>query len=132
MLKSPIFSRILLLGLLSILVWVIFISGKELFLYGKIREEISLVEMEISILKEENISLIAQKGTEEDLRATELEARKRLNVKKPNEKVVIIIPGDEEAIIARVLNRNKKEVVVSEEGYDLFAEIGELWNYIFK
>jgi len=103
MLRSKMLSRILLLILLAIVLFASFFTGRAVFRYTRVQEDIASAREEVARLGERNALLTMQLGGEEDTHALELEAKRRLNVKRPEEKVVIIVPGNEESIIAEAL-----------------------------
>lgn len=101
--RFPILSRILLLALAGILIWSTIVTGRSIFSYMQIQEDIEQEKEEVVKLQNEISELVSKLQGGDDARALELEARRRLNVKLPNEEVVIIIPGDEEAIIEEAM-----------------------------
>ena len=103
MLRSPILSRILLLVLAGILMWSSVVAGRAIFRYTQIQEDIARAKEELTILRAETSTLFSKLQEGDDVEALELAARQRLNVKRPHEEVVIIIPGDEEKIIEDAL-----------------------------
>ena len=117
MFHSPILSRISLLVLVVVLVWSAFIAGSAIFRYMQIQEDIAQEKQEVAVLQHETSKLFDKLQEGDDTRALELEARKRLNVKWPNEEVVIIIPGDEEQIIEEALRAQGALEVEREGGF---------------
>ena len=115
--RFPILSRILFLVLAGILVWSTVVAGRAIFRYMQIQEDIEQEKEEVAKLQNETSELLSKLQDEDDTRALELEARRRLNVKLPNEEVVIIIPGDEEAIIEEALRALNDGEVEKERGF---------------
>ena len=114
--KLSIFFSIIIIALLSIEI------GREYYLEHQIQKEINSLQKEIDHFEKNNykLSLLAEYYKTEEYK--ELEARKRLNMKKDGENVVIIrqLDSDFDGALADQDDRNKN-----------IPNYVKWWNYFF-
>lgn len=113
-------SANLVLILVAILIFFLVNLGRTSIKYFSIKNEINDLEKEIISLEKENIELTTKINYFQSDFYKEKEAREKMNLKKPDEKVIIIIPPDE----STVAPKEKAEINVS--------NLLKWWNYFFR
>lgn len=135
-------SRALLAVMLLVMAWFAGAFGKELYQRYQLQREIDKAREEVSNLQKDNDNLAAMIQSFQQTDTLELEARKRLNVQKPGEQVVIVVPGSEDDIAAQK-DKNTQQVqkpaaavddVTQDETTEdaLKRRAGEWWKFVFE
>lgn len=104
-------SKISLLLLGSLTIWLGYSVVKEAYRKHQVRAEIESLKQEIMELEKKNSSLSSFVDSFQDPENIELEAKKRLNLKKPGEEVAVILRGkdSEEQNIVQGIDLSQKE-----------------------
>ena len=84
-------SRISLLALSVLTAWLGISVAKEMYQKHQVNKEIAHLQQEILDLTNKNNDLASFLDLFDDPNTVELEAKRRLNLKKPGEKVVVIL-----------------------------------------
>ena len=130
-------SRISLLILGLVVVWVGTMAGKEFNKRYRLQQQIDVIHTEVTQLEKENRDLAELIQSFQDEGVVELEARRRLNVKKPGEEVVVVLPGNEEEVIAQneEIYKSKNAAKKSDEEdskLDIFVRRAvQWWEFVF-
>ena len=90
-LKAIFFSRIFLAALVILTFWVAVSTGRAVWRKYQIEREISVLKKNISEIEKKNEELLARLDYFKSEENLEKEARAQLNVKRPGEKVVVIV-----------------------------------------
>lgn len=106
----------LLLGLVAVLGFGVAKQTKRNY---DLHAEVSGLEQEISALDEKNVELRAQIDNFQDPSTIDKEARKRLNLKKDGEEVVIILPP-----------QGEKNIETTEEAEQKTQKQNSFWQVI--
>jgi len=77
----------------------------------KVKKEIDRLKEEIISLEKRNNDLSSLIGSFEDPNVIELEAKKRLNLKKPGEEVVVIVRDGQSAEDLNISNNEEGETI---------------------
>ncbi len=120
--KTFSFKLFILISALVMIFWGVKL-GKEFYKEYQIQKEIDSLKNDIESLEKSNYKLsqlIEYYKTDE---YKEAEARKRLNLKKKGEKVVIIEPAAKNAIENKTEKKNKRD--------DKLPNYKKWWNYFF-
>ena len=120
--------------------WLGLAAGKEFYRRWQLQQEISRVQQEIARLDKENTNLSALIESFNQESTLELEARKRLNMKKPDEEVVIILPSKNSTLanISDDWDEPPVKDMPNNEGSepsqkdDFVAHIEEWWRFVFE
>ncbi|OGZ57700.1 MAG: hypothetical protein A3B96_00515 [Candidatus Spechtbacteria bacterium RIFCSPHIGHO2_02_FULL_43_15b] len=104
-------SRLSLLILGSITIWMGYVAGQEMHERYKVKKEIDRLKEEIISLEKRNNDLSSLIGSFEDPNVIELEAKKRLNLKKPGEEVVVIVRDGQSAEDLNISNNEEGETI---------------------
>ena len=86
-------SKVSLLVLGVLTVWLGASVAKETYQKHQVNKEIAHLRQEILDLENKNNDLASFLGSFDDPNTVELEAKRRLNLKKPGEKVAVILRG---------------------------------------
>lgn len=124
MLRSLLVSRITLLVLFGLLIWGGILAGQEINRYMQLSKKAVDLRDRVSELEKTNRDVEGDFGNKDETGLIEREARRRLNLKKPNEEVVIIIPGDEEMIIEAALRAAEKNETMPRAEKSLWEILG--------
>lgn len=90
-LKAIFFSRIFLAALVVLTFWVAVSTGRAVWRKIQIEREISALKNNIAEIEKKNEELLARLNYFKNEENLEKEARAQLNVKRPGEKVVVIV-----------------------------------------
>lgn len=106
------FSNIAIIALVAITIWLGVASAKVLYAKITVRSEIDSLKREIEEMEQGNNELASLVDLFQNPEVIELEAKRRLNLKKPGEEVAVILrdKNDESQNIVR-----KSEVVVKND-----------------
>ena len=115
------FSKIFLVLTLLGLIYVAVALGRQVYRKHKIEKEVSALEGQISYLEEDNLELAKLLDYFQKESFKEKEARAKLNFKKPDEKVIILTPSEEEPTEE---GKSQEEKTVSNSQ--------RWWNYFFE
>jgi len=118
--KNLIHSKYSIIVLLVILVFVIIALGKESYRHYMVSREINDLEKKIEELKKSNEELALTKEYFQSQKFLEEEARKKLNLVKVGEKLIIIASEQENEM---------KELIQQEE--KTIPNIIRWWEYFF-
>ena len=112
--KNKIFPKVTKLGVFLAVFWIIFLLGKSVWQNWNLKHSIWKLNEQIAILEQqkkdlENLNMYYRSDS-----FKELEARKRLGLKKPGEKIVIL-PAEAQtsrpnANFSEELNKEKEKV----------------------
>ena len=83
-------------------------AGKEINNYMQLSKKAADLRERVSVLENRNSEVGDSFDNKDETALIEREARRRLNLKKSGEEVVIIIPGDEESIVRNALKIQEK------------------------
>lgn len=131
-------SRISLLILGGITLWLGYLAAEEMHERYKIKQEITRLKEEIITLERKNNDLASLINSFDDPETIELEAKKRLNLKKPGEEVAVIVGNDEEELGGDTGN-SKDAILVStlvnteDSGSDKDGDVSnpiKWWRYV--
>jgi len=128
-------SKVSLLALGLITAWLGLSVTKEMLRKHEFRQEIAKLQQEILELEQKNNSLSSFVDSFQDLDVIELEAKKRLNLKKAGEEVAVILRGkdDESNVLEQVLYE-ENEASLSTPDEDMRLSILDnpmkWWEYI--
>lgn len=126
MAKKLLSSKSFIFFLLVVLVLIAVALGRESYRYFKINQDIKNLEKKIEELKKSNEELI---GLEEYFQSEdflEKQARLKLNLTKPGEKVIIIKQIEQEIGIAEQSTGMAKEISNIQNWWEYFFGIKEL------
>jgi len=90
-LKAIFFSRIFVAALVILTFWVAVSTGRAVWRKYQIEREISVLKKNISEIEKKNEELLARLDYFKSEENLEKKARAQLNVKRPGEKVVVIV-----------------------------------------
>ncbi len=126
-------SRISLLILGAVTVWLGVSVAKETYRKHQIQQEIAELKAEITALEDKNSSLASLIDSFNDPSTIEAEAKKRLNLKKPGEEVAVILRDKNDA--AQNIVKGKNEISAPNGSDDsasssLFDNPVKWWQYI--
>lgn len=115
------YSKYFICFLVIVFILVVIALGRESYRYFRINQEVKNLEKKIEELKTSNEELSAMKEYFQSNEFLEKEARLKLNLTKPGEKLIIIkqIEGDLKEI-------EKKEGIAKE-----ISNLQKWWNYFF-
>jgi len=119
--KRSILPRIFLVLTLVCLVYVAIALGRETYRKYQIEKEVSSLEEQISLLGQDNLKLSELLDYFQKESFKEKEARAKLNFKKPDEKVIILTPSEEEPMTEEELQKEEE-----------ISNIQKWWSYFFK
>jgi cell division protein FtsB len=120
--KKILYSKPSVFFLLLILIFAVIALGRESYRYFKINQEIKNLEQRIENIEKSNEELSEIREYYQSEEFLEKEARLKLNLTKPGEKL-IIIKQIEEDLEERI---GEKEVIAKE-----ISNIQKWWNYFF-
>jgi cell division protein FtsB len=129
-------SNVSLVVLGGITVWLGYAAATESIERHKVRQEITRLKDEIRTLEDSNSHLTSYMNSLEDIEVVELEAKRRLNLKRPGEQVAVILrDGDSEPqnITDGNIDAIQQEVIVEEEITEQKGESSnpiKWWRYI--
>lgn len=94
-LKAIFFSRIFLGAMVILIFWMAISTGRAMWRKFQIEHEISVLKKNISEMEKKNEELLARLDYFKNEENVEKEARAQLNVKRPGEKVVVILKKED-------------------------------------
>lgn len=113
-------SKTFIVFLVIVLIIVIIGLGRESYRYFRVNQEIKNLENKIANLEGRNEELLKMEEYFHSDEFLEREARLKLNLIKPGEKLIIIKQSGE-------INEEKNEKIVAEE----ISNVQKWWNYFF-
>lgn len=127
-------SRISLLVLGAFTAWLGVSVAKEMYQKHQVNKEIAHLQQEILDLTNKNNDLASFLDLFDDPNTVELEAKRRLNLKKPGEEVAVILrdKNNEEQNVVRgndILHRDTSSES-KESGSSILANPLKWWQYI--
>lgn len=126
--KNSFLSKILLLGGAVIVLLLIFFAGQKIYQKREIQKVIDNLQRQAEKLNKDNVSIAEKISYLESQNYQEKEAKDKLNLQSPDEKVIIVQPGTVKKEITE--NANQESVVqpVSPPG----SNFKKWWAYFFK
>ncbi len=118
---KKLFPKFFLILTLLGLIYVAIALGRQVYRKHKIEKEVSALEGQISYLEEDNLKLAELLNYFQKESFKEKEARAKLNFKKPDEKVIILTPSEEEPIAEDKFQEEKTT-----------SNSQKWWNYFFR
>lgn len=128
--KRILSSKILLLISLSILIFFSTNLVKEIINRRDLKKEISTLEEEINRLEGRNQELANLIGYFESLAFVEKEARTKLNLRKPGEKIIIVAEEEIPTSTTEQFLTSPSSLLTTE--VKTLTNQGRWWNYFFK
>lgn len=129
-------SKVSLLILGSITVWLGISVAKEAYRKHQVQLEIARLKAEIIAVEHKNSNLASLINSFKEPEVVELEAKKRLNLKKPGEEVAVILRDnkDEHQNIIKGISRETtsevSSITRSDEESDNLSNPIKWWQYI--
>jgi len=128
-------SRGSLLILGAVTVWLGASVGKEAYRKHQVQEEIARLKADVIALEAKKTNLASLIDSFNDTATIELEAKKRLNLKKPGEEVAVILrdKNDEAENIVQATGKTAKVSVSEELNQDTKSWLDnplKWWTYI--
>jgi len=128
-------SRISLLILAAVTVWLGASVAKEAYRKHQVQEEIARLKAEVIALEAKKTNLASLIDSFNDTATIELEAKKRLNLKKPGEEVAVILrdKNDEAQNIVKIPDAAVSGSIgsINEVGVDNWLDNpAKWWQYI--
>jgi len=114
------YSKYFIAFLIIIFILVLIALGKESYRYFKVNQEIKNLEKRISELESNNEELIKMEKYFQSEEFLEKEARLKLNLTKPGEKLIIVKGAEEE--IEEIQQEEQKKI----------SNIEKWWKYFFS
>ncbi len=128
-LKAIFFSRIFLAALAILTFWVAVSTGRAVWRKLQIEREISALKRNIAEMEQKNEELLARLDYFKSEENLEKEARSQLNVKRPGEKVVVIV-GKENRDSAKESGGNSG--AANAAGENNLSNPLKWWRYFFN
>ena len=125
--KSFYYSKWFILAISVIIVFFLFSAVKDYYSQEDLREDIDILESQISSLETEQYDLANTFSQVQSEDFVETEARTRLNLRKPGENV-IIVSSDE---VVQKLNDKGGETGIKELLEDKDSNTLKWWEYFF-
>ena len=123
-------SKILLVVSLIILIFFSTNLVKEIINRRDLKSEVSSLEEEINKLEGRNQELSHLIGYFESLDFVEKEARTKLNLRKPGEKIIIVADEDAEVDLVEPIDQDLSNFISNE--IVSLTNPDKWWNYFFK
>lgn len=127
-------SRLSLLVLGGVTLWLGYLAAEEMHERYKIKQEITRLKEEITTLEKKNGDLASLISSFDDADVIELEAKKRLNLKKPGEEVAVVVGGSDDDASTNITDSNESEIIRSETSQEKRESedpnVLKWWKYI--
>lgn len=114
------YSKSFIIFLIIVLILVVIALFRESYRYFRISQEIKGLENRIEDFKKENEELTGMERYFESEEFLEKQARLKLNLTKPGEKVIIVKTPED-------LQQNQQEQIIAKE----ISNIQKWWDYFF-
>lgn len=124
---KPKYGKLLLMLMFVILIFIGIESGQEIWREYKIKKEIETLKTEITKYKKENNDLEKMLDYYKTLSYKEKEARLKLNMQKPGEKVILV----DSAESGETDKKTDNSILQTEENAADFSNVKKWWNYFF-
>ena len=121
--KKILYSKPSIFFLLLILIFIVIALGRESYRFFRINQEIRGLEQRIEDIEKSNEELSKMKEYYQSEKFLEKEARLKLNLTKPGEKLIIIKQAEEDPE-----EEVEKKKTIAEE----ISNIQKWWNYFFE
>jgi len=128
--KRLLSSKILLLVSLAILIFFSTNLIREIINRRDLQKDVSALEEEINRLEGRNQSLAGLIDYFESLDFVEKEARTKLNLRKPGEKIIIIAEEEASTATSKIFSEDQSNLSISE--LKPLTNLDRWWNYFFK
>lgn len=129
-------SKLSLLILGGITLWLGYLAAEEMHERYKVKLEITRLKEEIVTLEKKNNDLSSLINSFEDPAIIELEAKKRLNLKKPGEEVAVIVGGNDDGANINITDNREAEIISSETSQEKKENeepnVLKWWRYIVE
>lgn len=124
-------SKVSLFILAAITVWLGVSWGQEIYRKHQVREEIEKLKAEVIAFEARNSNLASLIDSFDDPQVVELEAKKRLNLRKPGEEVAVIL-RDKNDESQNIVQRKDESVLIDagEENASKPSNAMKWWRYI--
>jgi cell division protein FtsB len=127
---SAFLAKVFLLIGLGILTWAIISVAKETYKKNQIQKEISVLQAEAQKISQENSLMKEKIAYLESKEYQEKEAKDKLGMRKPEEKVIAIKPGREKK--DSEINSSSKDSLKNISAGNNQSNYLKWWNYFFK
>ena len=129
---SSLATRLSLVALVVLIAWLGLAVGKEAYRKQHVADEINRVRQEIASIEERNYDLAALIESFKDPQVVEREAKRRLNLKRPGEEVVVILrdKSEEYNIVRDTPEASKPRAAIFEQESGNLANLLKWWQYI--